>query len=203
MSSADIQFSPSASSSDRLERAKGGCRTTLGELLEEARCYLHGLAHAAIDSDIQGKLSASDLVQETLIDAHHDFANFQGTDTRQLLAWLRRILVNNLLNHYRRLRKTRKRDVSRERNGLNIDQFATSDRETPSAAAITQEEQIVLDEELACLPVHYRQVIELRHREQLSFVAIAEQLGKSPDAVRMIWYRAFDQLSRALERRLD
>ncbi len=202
MSYVDIQITPSGDGRRRFERARGGCRTTLGELLEDARAYLHRLANSAIDSDVRGKLSASDLVQETLIDAHRNFQDFQGEDARQLTAWLRRILINNLLNHYRRLRTTQKRDVSRERNDVPVDGLVMPGDESPSAMAIVQEEQAALAEELARLPAHYREILELRHREQLTFVQIGEQLGKTPDAVRMIWYRAFDQLSRALERRL-
>lgn len=203
MTCVESQTSSQGDSKHRIESAKNGCNKALGNLLDEAREYLHGIAVAAIDSDIQAKLSASDLVQETLVDAHRSFQTFQGDNTRQLVAWLRRILINNLLNHYRNLRDTKKRDVSRENLDVQIDHVEAFDGDTPSNAAMLREEGVVLEEELAQLPQHYRELIELRHRDELSFVEIAERLGKSPDSVRMTWYRAFDRLSKAIEKRLQ
>lgn len=194
----------SASSVDsklRIGLAKQGCRQTLGELLNEARGYLHFVATRAIDSDCRGRLSASDLVQETMADANRSFNEFRGEDCRQLMAWLRRILVNNVLNHYRSLRGTKKRDIRREKP-VDLDRLSTEPNETPSAIAIGHEEDAVVAEELAKLAENYRQVIELRHRDGLDFVQISARLGKTSDATRMLWYRAFDQLSKAVERRL-
>ncbi len=185
-----------------IARARNGCQVTMGKLLDEIRAYLHTVAACGIDTDIRGKLSASDLVQETLLDAHRNFQAFNGQNSVQLKAWIRRILINNLINHYRRLRDTKKRDVSREKNDFQVDELVTKEAETPSQVAIEREEQLMLDQEMAQLPESYRHVILLRHREQLTFAEIAERLGKSGDAARMIWYRAFDQLSKAIDKRI-
>jgi RNA polymerase sigma-70 factor (ECF subfamily) len=199
---AESKTLPIDDSGHQIRQAKAGCETSLGELLDHARGYLQRLAGAAIDSDVRGQLSASDVVQETMMNAQVDFDNFQGEDSKQLVAWLRRILINNLLNHYRRLRKTQKRDVSREFHNINFGNVAASDTDSPSSVAAQHEDVAVLEEELARLPNHYREIIELHHREDLSFVEIGDRLSKTPDAVRMMWYRAFDQLSRNLEKRL-
>lgn len=201
MSQSDAQIPFSSDSRDEIAIAKNGCQATQGKLLDDFRSYLRHVAVNGIDSDVRGKLSASDLVQETMLDAHRNFHNFQGEGSVQLKAWLRRILINNLLNHYRRLRGTKKRQVSREKSDA-VDELVTSEEETPSALAILREEELQLEQALAALPPIQRQIILMRHREQLSFREVGERLGKTPDAARMMWYRAFDELSRALEKRI-
>ena len=196
-----IDPSSSSDSGQKIQRAQAGCHDTLGQLLHDARGYLIRLAHAAFDQGVREKLSASDIVQDTLSDAHQHFQEFRGSSKSQLLAWLRRILVNNILNEYRRLRKTQKRDITREQK-VDLERIAATPHKTPSRLAINQEEQAVLAEEIAQLPPHYREVIEMRHRDEMSFAAIGNRLGKTEDAARMVWYRAFDRLSEQLARRL-
>src|SRR5262245_26348041 len=83
--------------------AKAGGEAALGPLLELYRNYLRLLARVEIGRRLQGKIDASDLVQETFLEAHRYFAQFQGTDEPQLIRWLRQILaakVSNLVRHY-------------------------------------------------------------------------------------------------------
>ena len=71
-------------------------------------------------------------------------------------------------------------------------------------AAFTQEEVAVLQvlaDQLAQLPADYRDVLVLRHLEGLSFGEVAERMGRSPGAVRMLWLRAIDQLRERLDAR--
>src|SRR5690349_9880962 len=79
-----------------LEQARAGCTDAQGRLLELYRNYLRLLARTQIDLALRVRLDASDLVQETLLEAHRDFRHFAGTTEKELLAWLRRILVRNL-----------------------------------------------------------------------------------------------------------
>ena len=67
-----------------------------------------------LDADLVAKGGASDLVQETLLGAYRDFGAFHGCSRAELLAWLRKILQNNLAVHRRRYRGTRKRQLSLE-----------------------------------------------------------------------------------------
>jgi DNA-directed RNA polymerase specialized sigma24 family protein len=59
-------------------------------------------------------VGASDLVQDTFLEAHQDFSHFHGTGERELLAWLTKILTNRLCNNVRHYRGTLKRDIERE-----------------------------------------------------------------------------------------
>ena len=86
----------------------------LGELLEGYRNYLRMLARIQIGRRLQGKVDASDIVQEAFLDAHRYFPNFRGTDEAQLMKWLREILAGTLSNQVRRFFGTQARDPRME-----------------------------------------------------------------------------------------
>src|SRR5438046_9981622 len=82
--------------------AKEGGDAVLGPLLELYRNYLRLLARIEVGRRLQGKLDASDIVQETFLEAHRNFGGFRGTAEPQFVAWLRQILaakVANLVRH--------------------------------------------------------------------------------------------------------
>ena len=86
----------------------------LGPLLELYRNYLNLLARTQIDRHLRGRASASDLVQETFLQACGHFAQFRGTTETELMGWLRRILLNILARAIEREILTQKRDVRKE-----------------------------------------------------------------------------------------
>src|SRR5205085_103448 len=67
-----------------------------------------------VESWMQAKVDASDLVQQTMLEAHRDFARFEGKTEAEWLAWLRRILSHNAGDFIRRFRGSAKRQVNRE-----------------------------------------------------------------------------------------
>src|SRR5437660_8973435 len=83
--------------------------------LERFRDYLRLLARLQLDPRLQGKLDASDLVQQTLLKAHQARGQFRGRTFAEQAAWLRQILANTLANAVRDLARA-KRDVGRERS---------------------------------------------------------------------------------------
>src|SRR5262245_43271461 len=93
-----------------LKLAQAGDRSALGRLLESYRNYLALLARGQIGQRLQGKVDASDLVQETFLEAHRDFGAFRGRNEREFVSWLRRILACNLANVVERYTAQR-RDV--------------------------------------------------------------------------------------------
>jgi RNA polymerase sigma-70 factor (ECF subfamily) len=99
---------------DRLAAARAGSQEALGEALEACRHYLLLIADRELDPDLRAKGGASDLVQETFLEAHRDFPRFEGKTESELLAWLRQLLLHNLSNFTRRYRATAKREVTRE-----------------------------------------------------------------------------------------
>src|SRR6516162_8255804 len=77
-----------------LARPSGG--PAVRRLLELYRNYLALLARAQISRHLQGRVDPSDVVQETFLAAHRDFARFRGTTEAELLSWLRQILAARL-----------------------------------------------------------------------------------------------------------
>jgi len=168
--------------------------------------WLRTLAHVAIDSQLQGKFSASDVVQQTLMEAWQDWDNFRGQDDAQRRAWLRGILANQLGKLVRHYRGTQKRQVGREvvmadclaRSSIRLDQWS-ADTSTPSHQAMVNEQSLRLAGCLDRLPSDYRQVLILRHIEDLPHAEIARRMNRSEGAIRMLWVRALAELRKAIE----
>src|SRR5688500_10766023 len=102
-----------SSLAELIERCRRGDGPARERLFETYRPYLHLIAQGQLGRHLRAKCDASDLVQQTLLEAHRDFGNFQGGVEAELLAWLRRILAHNLFNEARRF-AARQRDASRE-----------------------------------------------------------------------------------------
>ena len=183
----------------------------LGQLLELYANYLRVLAASNIGRRLRARVSPSDVVQETFFEAHRDFAKFNGHTEREFMAWLRRILVNNLARLVERHLQADKRDVRREvslqavrksveRSTMRLESVIADRRmASPSSLCIRQERAVLLANELAALPDDYRDVLVLRNLEGLSFGEVADRMGRSAGAVRMLWLRALENLRQNLE----
>jgi RNA polymerase sigma-70 factor (ECF subfamily) len=191
-----------------LAAARGGSKEALGRALESCRRYLLLIAQRQVGPDFQAKGGASDLVQETFLEAQRDFARFQGTTEGELLAWLRQLLFNNLGHFTRRYRATHMRDVAREVAVNSGDSSANppgglaTDTPSPSSQAMEREQVLALQAALARLPADYCQVLTLRYQEGRSFEEIGQLMNRSPDAARKLWGRAMDRLRCEWERPL-
>ncbi len=188
-----------------LTEARQGHAECLGSLLELYRNYLHLMARMQVGRQLQGKASASDVVQEVFAQACANFGQFRGSSEAELIAWLRRILINTLARLVAKQLKARKRDSRRE---VSMDQLMrkledwtaaievalVSPHSSPSAQAERRELATQVADQLARLPAHYREVIVLRNLEGLSFEEVAKRMERSPGAVRILWLRALDRL---------
>jgi RNA polymerase sigma-70 factor (ECF subfamily) len=188
-----------------LARARAGSSEALGQALEAFRDYLLLIADRELGPDLKVKGGASDLVQETFIEAHKDFERFRGDSEGELRAWLRCLLEHRLANFARRFRQTGKRGIGRE-VALQTDDSSASlshglagDEPTPSRELMAREELEALESVLARLPDDYRQVIALRYQDQMPFEEIGRLMGRSADAVRKLWWRALGRLQDELE----
>jgi RNA polymerase sigma-70 factor (ECF subfamily) len=189
-----------------LHRAQAGDGVALGLLLQGYHPYLTLLARLQIGRRLQGKADASDVVQETFLEATRSFAHFRGTTEAELVAWLRQILAMNLADLVRRYVGTRRRDVRMERDlAAELDQSSRlldrgliGGQSTPSQEAAKREQAVRLAEALDQLPDDYREVIILRHLEGLGFAEVASRLGRTVDSVKNLWARALGRLRRSL-----
>jgi RNA polymerase sigma-70 factor (ECF subfamily) len=192
-----------------LHAAQAGDGATLGRLLELYRRYLALLARVQIGQRLQGKVDASDLVQETFLEAHRNFAQFRGTSEGELVRWLRQILATNLADLLRRYLGTQGRDVRLEReieaafdrSSVLLDRGLIAPQPSPSQQAVRREQAVLLADALDQLPDDYRDVLVLRHLEGLSFPDVARRMGKTLDSVEKLWMRGLARLRQVVGER--
>lgn len=186
-----------------LPAAHGGSDEALGQALDACRGYLLLIAEQELDADLRAKGGASDLVQDTFLKAHHHFDRFQGTTEAELLAWLRRLLLNNLAD-FRSFHRAAKRRPEREVRLAPRDSSAgqgivlATDTPSPSGAAMEREQQQKLLGVLERLPDDYRRVLVLHFQEGRSFEEIGQLLGLTGNAASKLLRRALDRARREL-----
>jgi RNA polymerase sigma-70 factor (ECF subfamily) len=172
--------------------------------------WLRLLARHEVNARYASKFDPSDVVQQTLFEAWQGWERLEARDEAQRLAWLRQILAHQLAHHVRHFGGTQKRDVGREislqqqldQSAARLDALLPARDPSPSSAAVQSESRQLLAKVLEDLPDDYRQVILLRNLGELSHAEIAQRLGRSEAASRMLWLRALAALNDAV-RKLD
>src|SRR5262245_2060803 len=167
-----------------------------GRPLEQFREYLNLLARLQIGTGLRGQLDTSDLVQQTLLKAHENRDQFRGTTDAERAAWLRAILANQVRDAYRRLGQEPVRSV--EETSLRLEAWLAAEELPPSQKLERNERLLALAEAMARLPEDQRLVLELRHLEGLSVVAVAQQMGRSTSSVAGLLHRGLKALRETL-----
>lgn len=181
---------------------------TSGHTLDQFRSYLYLLARAHLGPNIQQKIDASDLVQQTMIDAHEKKNQFRGETDAQRAAWLRQILTHNLADALRHQHRA-KRDVSRKRsleaaiNGSfrQAESWLHARQSSPSQHLTKKEDLLRLADALTELPEAQRDAVIFRHLQGLSLAEVAQQLGRTEPAVAGLVYRGLNKLHELLDER--
>ncbi len=170
-------------------RARAGDREALGKLLNRYRPYLWILAQRRLEP-VRGRVDASDVVQQTFLEAHRDFSAFTGREEAELIAWLRRILENNAAHTLERHLFTQKRRVDREQSlddthngGAPLHQRMAAEQTSPSRRAMLGEAAVRLAQALETLPADQREAIRLRHLEGWTMAQLVEHFQRSETAV--------------------
>jgi RNA polymerase sigma-70 factor (ECF subfamily) len=189
-----------------LARARDGEGAALGQLLELYRNYLRLLVRTQVEGALRARLEPSDLVQETLLEAYRDFPGFTGRTEKELMAWLRQILVRNLADQIRRFqaqgrnwKRQKSLEALLERSSAEAQEALAKSISTPSVQASRREQAVLLADALTRLPPDYREVILLRNVQRLAFDVIAVRMNRSAGAVRMLWARALEKLSQLMQ----
>ncbi len=190
---------------DLIERARQGDDECRDRLFELCRGYLGFAARAQVESWLRVKVDSSDLVQQTMLEAHRDFDRFQGRSEQEWLGWLRKILAHNVADFVRHYRGTAKRQVRREvpfrdpaaSNAFGAPEPAAADA-TPSQELARLDDELRVSAALARLTPDYQEVIMLRNLQRLSFNEVAEQMDRSRPAVQMLWMRAIKKLQEVM-----
>lgn len=168
--------------------------------LENYRSYLLLLARMQLDTRPRQKVDPSDVVQQTLLEAHAKRSQFAGNDAG-LAAWLRTALANNIRDAFRTLAR-QKRDVSRERSleaaveqsSQRIHEWLAADGASPSMRAIRDEDLLRLSDALMQLAEAQREAIVLHHLQGWKIREVGDQLDRSEAAVAGLLHRGLRRL---------
>jgi RNA polymerase sigma-70 factor (ECF subfamily) len=171
------------------------------QALERFREYLCLLARLHVDARLRPKLDPSDVVQQTLLEAHQKQAQFRGSTEAEQAAWLRQMLAHNLADAVRALGRAR-RDVDRERSleaaveqsSSRIEAWLAAEQSSPSQQAIRNEQLLALAEALAQLPEAQREAVVLHHLQGRSLAQLAAHLGRSESAAAGLLHRGLMKL---------
>ena len=123
----------------------------MGTLTGLYRNYLRLVARSLTGVALRVKLEPSDLIQETFLKAHREFAGFAGRSEHELVAWLRRILARTLadqVKHHRRkgrdLQREESLDLLLARSDVTIQNALASRVSSPSEGAVRREQAMLL-----------------------------------------------------------
>jgi RNA polymerase sigma-70 factor (ECF subfamily) len=174
--------------------------------LERFRNYLLLLARARLDRKLQARLDPSDIVQQTMLEAHQAVESFRGDNLPAQAAWLRQILARNLANAVRDMTRE-KRDINRERSlhasldesASHLEGWLAAEQSSPSQQAERQERALLLAQALAELPANQSEAILLRHFHNCSLAEIAAELNTTTAAVTGLLHRGLKNLRKALK----
>lgn len=175
-------------------------------LLSGHRARLRRMIDLRFDRRLQGRVDPSDVIQEAYIDAARRLAEYARNPSMPFYLWLRFLTAQRLMEQHRRHLGTKARDAGREISLYRGAFPATTTADlaaqflgklsTPSQAAVKVEQKIRLQEALNSLDQIDREILALRHFEQLSNVEAAEVLSLEPAT-------AYKRYSRALLRLKD
>ena len=205
-----VRNGSSSSRAGLLKEVRTADPTRLGSLLELYRNYLSLLATGQLDRKLRGRVSASDLVQETMMEAHRDFHQFRGKSEAEFIGWLRRILVNNLARAIEMHVLAEKRDVRREvsierlnaaveRSTIQLGLAFAGREDSPSVKLEQHERAVDLANQMSRLSAEHREVLMLRNLQGLPFKEVAARLDRSVPAAKMLWMRAIKKLREAYD----
>lgn len=173
--------------------------------MDEFRSYLRFLARAHLDPRLRAKVDPSDLVQQTLLQAHQARASFSGDSPEQQAAWLRKILARNLAHAVRDQHRAR-RDVKRERSldqaleasSVRLGDWLADGRSSPSQQLLRHERMLRVAAAVEGLPEAQREAVVLHYWQSWSLEQIAGQLDRTPAAVAGLLHRGLDKLKTVL-----
>jgi RNA polymerase sigma-70 factor (ECF subfamily) len=191
-----------------LEEARQGDRKAIGELLDHYRARLRRMVALRIDRRMQGRIDPSDVIQETYLEASNRLADYLRDPTMPFFIWLRFLTGQRLAMLHRHHLGIQARDAGREvsiyygalpeATSAALAARLVGRLTSPSVAAARAEMKIRLQEALNSMDPLDREVLALRHFEQLSNAETAEVLGIKATAACNRYVRALERLKAIL-----
>jgi len=196
-----------------IDRLRAGDRQALTDLFQRHRDRLRRMVELRMDARLQGRVDASDVLQDAFLDAaaHVDWY-LNGSELPPFL-WLRLVVSQRLANYHRQHFGTKMRDLAQEvslyrdplpqASSAALASMLLGRLTSPSHAAIRAEQVLQVQEALNALDPLDREVIALRQFEELSRAETAQVLGITEEAGAKRYLRALRRLKAVLEARPD
>ncbi len=197
-------FSDHPDTADLLGQARDGQQGAVDRLLDVHREPLRRMIGLRLDPALAARVDASDIVQDVLLEAHKRLTEYLRNPAMPFRLWLRHIAQDHVIDAHRRHRQAQRRSLDREQplvpavlpghSSMELAGQLIDGERTPASEAIQRELQRRLDHAIAGLDEDDREVILMRHREQLSNQQVAEALGLTEAAASMRYLRAVRRL---------
>jgi RNA polymerase sigma-70 factor, ECF subfamily len=194
--------------SELLRRAAAGEEGLLRELLSRHRDRLKRMVHLRLSRRLAGRVDDSDVLQEAYLEVARRLDEYVREPSLPFFLWLRHLTALKLNEVHRRHLGTQLRDADREvtlhRGGLPMADSVSLAAQllgtltTPSQAVIKAETRLFVQEALNSMDPIDREVLALKHFEQLSTSEIAEVLGLSKAGAGSRYLRAIKRLREIL-----
>lgn len=175
--------------------------------LTRYRSALLLLARAQVARHQCGEIEPSDLVQQTLLEAHRDRRQCTGLTDDEHFAWLRKVLRHTLLDALDRARAG-KRAVSRKaleadltQSFVGLDELLVASDTSPTERAVRNEQLARLSDALEQLPRQQQEAVLLKHFAGLTLKEISDRLGCTPAATAGLLFRGRQRLQELLDER--
>lgn len=192
-----------------LALARNGDEVARGRLLDRHRAALIRMVGVRMDRALQRRVDESDIVQDVLVEADRRLAEYLQSHRMPFHAWLRHLAKDRMIDAHRRHRGAARRSMDRETHPHSADLSHASafdlanlllDRQlTPAAAATHHELETRFQTALDRLDAADREIVLMRHFEQMSNQQAAEALELSEPAASMRYLRAMRRLRTLLE----
>ncbi len=193
----------------RLRRVLDGDDQAFAELFDELRPRLSRMVHFRLDSRLRGRIDADDVVQEAFLDAAKRLDAFLASQPMSPLVWLRLIVGQTMIDVHRRHLGAQMRDAGREMSlqgpwagntSMSMSFCLLGRLSSPSQAALRAELSSMLAGALEEMNPTDREVLALRHFEELTNKEVAEVLGIESKAASIRYVRALARLKQVLQK---
>jgi RNA polymerase sigma-70 factor (ECF subfamily) len=196
---------------DLVQKAQHGDDAALAALFSRYRNRLRKMVLLRLDRRLYGRLDASDVLQEAYLDVARRFPQYAAAPTVPVYMWLRALTGQRLVDLHRQHLGAHMRDVALEvslyrgalpqASSASLAQQLLAGLTSPTQAAVRAELQIQLQEALNDLDPLDREVVVLRHFEELNNIETAQVLGIEPPAASKRYIRAIRRLKAVLDNR--
>ena len=205
----DVKVEDSGGISEALQRAAAGDEEALRTVFAAHRDRLKRMVHLRLSRRLAGRVDDSDVLQEAFVEVARKLPEYAREPKLPLFLWLRHLTALKLAEVHRHHLGTQLRDADREvtlhRGGLPLADSVSLAAQllgtltTPSQAAVKAETRLLVQEALNGMDPIDREVLALKHFEQLSTTEIAEVLGLSKAGAGSRYLRAIKRLRSILE----